>query len=298
MTIRFCISEGILRISQQKDAVTRIDLDDYNADWIQHTLFLSDIHLDSPFCDQKLLKKHCNEAAEKEAMILTAGDLFDAMQGHNDPRRSYRELKESMKGLNYFDRALDEAVEFFRPYKDNLAMLGYGNHEYSVLNFNGTDLVQRFVGVMRGLGSPIVVGGYGGYIRISAYSKMTTPEATLRIYYNHGGGGEAPVTKGMIQTNRQAAYIRGADIVWNGHNHQEYISHQSTIELSNKDKVVQGLVTFIRTPGYKNEFACQDNGFHGYAASKMMAPTPRGCAWGELSWNNHQISGKYTADVV
>jgi predicted phosphodiesterase len=288
-----------LIITQRQDAVTRIDLDGYNIDWKKHILFLSDIHLDSPFCDQKLLHKHCNEAVEKDAAILIAGDLFDAMQGHNDPRRSYKELKESLKGIDYFDRALDEAVEFFRPYKDNLAMLGYGNHEYSVVHFNGTDLAQRFTGVMRGLGSKMVTGGYGGYIRIGVYREsQSTPYSSLRIYYNHGGGGEAPVTKGMIQTNRQAAYVRGCDVVWNGHNHQEYISHQSTIELNNKDKVVQGLVTFIRTPGYKNEYADATHGFNGFAASKMMAPTPRGCAWGELSYNDKQINGKYMADVV
>jgi UDP-2,3-diacylglucosamine pyrophosphatase LpxH len=288
-----------MKISQQQDAVTRIDLDGYCSGWKQHVLFLSDVHLDSVFCDQKLLKKHLDEAMEKEAIILNAGDLFDAMQGHNDPRRSYKELKESLKGINYFDRALDEAVEFFRPYKDNLAMFGYGNHEYSLVHFNGTDLVQRFAGAMRSFGSAVVVGGYGGYVRIGAYTnKQDTPYASLRIYYNHGGGGEAPVTKGMIQTNRQAAYVRGVDVVWNGHNHQEYISHQSTIELNNKDKVIQGLVTFIRTPGYKNEYADATHGFNGFAASRMMAPTPRGCAWGELSYNEKQINGKYTADVV
>ena len=288
-----------MKISQRHDGITRIDLDGYNINWKQHILFLSDIHLDSPYCEQRLLRKHLDEAMEKDALILQAGDLFDVMQGHHDPRRSYRELKDSLKGINYFDLVLDEAVEFFRPYRDNLAMLGYGNHEYATMHFNGTDLVQRFVGVMRGLGSPIVTGGYGGFIRIGAYQKtMTTPYANLRIYYNHGSGGEAPVTKGMIQTNRQAAYIRGCDVIWNGHNHQEYISHQATIELNNKDKVIQGMVTFIRTPGYKNEYGDADQGFDGFAASRMMAPTPRGCAWGELSYNNKQISGKYTADVV
>ena len=286
-------------VSQKADAITRIDLPDFKAGWKQRILFLSDVHKDSMFCDDKLLKKHLDEAKDTNAIILTAGDIFDGMQGHNDPRRSYKELKSSQKGIDYFDRILDEAYEFFKPYKDNLALAGYGNHEYSIVHFNGTDLVQRFVGLMRAIGSPIVTGGYGGFVRIGVYNdNMTTPKDSLRIYYNHGGGGEAPVTKGMIQTNRQSAYIRGANIIWNGHNHQEYISHQSTIEITNKDRVVQGMVTFIRTPGYKNEYGDATHGFNGFAASRMMAPTPRGCAWGELSCCDYKIAGKYTADVV
>jgi predicted phosphodiesterase len=288
-----------MKIESKADAITRIDLQDFRVGWKQHILFLSDIHLDSPFCDRKLLKKHLDEAVDKNAIILINGDLFDSMQGRNDPRRSYKELKESLKGIDYFDRVLDDAVEFFRPYFAELALIGYGNHEYSIVHFNGTDLVQRFVGAMRGLGSQIVVGGYGGGIRIAAYNdNMTTPKDSLRIYYNHGSGGEAPVTKGMIQTNRQAAYIQNANVIWNGHNHQEYISNQSFISMTNKDKFEQGIVTFIRTPGYKNEYGDLSHGFNGFAASRMMSPTPRGCAWGELSCTDkHKIAAKYTADV-
>jgi UDP-2,3-diacylglucosamine pyrophosphatase LpxH len=291
---------GKLNITSKQDAITRIDLQDFRAGWKQHILFLSDIHFDSDYCETKLLKKHLDEALDKDAIILIAGDLFDGMQGHNDPRRSYKELKEKYKGIDYFDRIKNDAVDFFMPYKNNLAMLGYGNHEYSIVHFNGTDLVQRFVSDLRKEGSQIVSGGYGGYIRIGIHGdSMKTPFENLRIYYNHGAGGEAPVTKGMIQTNRQATYVRGVDVIWNGHNHQEYISHQATIEITTKDVVKQGLVTFIRTPGYKNEWGDQSHGFNGFASSKMMAPTPRGCAWGELSYENpHKISNKFMADVI
>jgi len=288
-----------MNISQKQDAITRIDLDGFGSGWNKWILFLSDIHLDSLYCDLPLLTSHLNEAKEKDAMILIAGDLWDGMQGRNDPRRSARELKETLKGLDYFDRILDEAVEFFRPYAHNLAMLGYGNHEYSVVMHNGTDLPQRFAAIMRQLGSPIVIGGYGGFIRLGLFTgSQATPRRSFRIYYNHGAGSEAPVTKGMIQTARQAAYIRGVDVVWNGHNHQEYISHQSTLEINNKDAVEQGMVTYIRTPGYKNEYGDAKHGFNGFAASRMMQPTPRGCAWGELKQHSHDVRSRFFADVI
>ena len=287
-----------MQIQTKQDAVTRIDLKGFDSNFRQHILFLSDIHIDSPFCDTKLLKRHLDEAREKQAIILIAGDLFDGMQGQNDPRRSYKELKSSLKGIDYFDRVLDETVDFFKPYAENLAMLSYGNHEYAVVRHNGTDLVQRFVVAMRQLGSPVVVGGYGGFVRISVYADLKTPRDTIRIWYNHGAGGEAALTKGLTQASRQLAYIRGVDVIWNGHNHQEYISHQATLDISNKDSITQGMITFLRTPGYKNEYGDSSHGFNGFAPSRMMSPTPRGCVWGELTADRHKVAQRYYADVM
>lgn len=284
-------------IQTKQDAVTRIDLKGFDSNFHQHILFLSDIHIDSPYCDLKLLKKHLDEAKDRNAIILTAGDLFDGMQGQNDPRRSYKELKASLKGIDYFDRVLEETVEFFRPYASNLAMLSYGNHEYAVVRHNGTDLVQRFVGAMRQLGSPVVVGGYGGFVRISVYADLKTPRDTIRIWYNHGAGGEAALTKGLTQASRQASYVQGVDLVWNGHNHQDYISSQAVLTLNNKDNVERKLVTFIRTPGYKLGYADDKHGFNGYEVMKMMAPASRGCVWGELRAEGKRITAKYVQDV-
>lgn len=285
----------MINITTKQDALTRIDVHETQ----QTILFLSDVHFDSPFCDLKLLKKHLDQAAESNALILIAGDLYDGMQGQNDPRRSYKELKAVYKGIDYFDRVLDDSIEFFRPYKDNLALLGYGNHEYSIVRHNGTDLVQRFVGIMRGLGSPVVTGGYGGFVRLSMYKDyMTTPRDTIRIWYNHGSGSEAATTKGLPQAYKQAAYVSGVNVIWNAHNHQDYVSHQSTLEVTNKDVVRQGLITFIRTPGYKNEYGDAHHGYNGYAVSKMMTPTPRGCCWGKLEIQNRTISELYYADVI
>jgi hypothetical protein len=38
----------------------------------------------------------------------------------------------------------------------------------------------------------------------------------------------------MMQNNRQAVYLADADIVWNGHNHNEYITNNKRERLSNK----------------------------------------------------------------
>lgn len=238
------ISVPSLQITSKSDEVIRIDYKDVYIGWEGDILFLSDVHIDSPWCDRKLLKHHLDEAVEKNAVILIAGDLFDGMQGPNDPRRSYRELKESLKGNDYFDRILDDALEFFAPYAANLGMVGYGNHEYSIVRHNGTDLTQRFVGALRrDTGSPVVAGGYGGFIRLSVFDTMQTPSASMWIYYNHGAGGDAPVSQGAIQTNRQAAWLLNCDLVWNGHNHKSYVMSQSTMGRPIKTLCARGFCT-------------------------------------------------------
>lgn len=282
-------------ITKVNEAVTRLDIQDVKAGDVIKFLFLSDIHIDSTWCDRKLLKQHLDRAMEENAKVFVAGDMFDAMQGPKDPRSSYRELGVEYKGNDYFDRILEDAVQFFMPYKDILSMVGYGNHEYSVVRHNGTDLIQRFVGALRREGSKVVAGGYGGFIRVSTYSTMKTPDNTTWMYYNHGAGGDAPVTQGAIQTNRQAVFISGCDVIWNGHNHKSYIMSQSTLIPTGKDNIRQGLIWFLRTPGYKNEM---QNPAHGFAASRMMSPTPRGCIWGEMNIDGQrQSSMLFTQDI-
>ena len=281
-----------MKIYQNKE-VTRIEFEGVNSSWKQKILFLSDIHIDSVFCDRKLLKKHLDEAVNENAIILINGDNFDCMQGKNDPRRSYRELKENLRHNDYFDCVLEDAVDFYKPYARNIAMVGYGNHEYSVIYNNGTDLVQRFAYKMREHGSDCVAGGYQGCVRL--ITRVTDKVSdSYRIFYNHGAGGEAPVTQGMINVNRQSAWLENFQCVWNGHNHKTYITHQAVFGYSNKDEPEMKLRTFIRTPGYKNEFTA---GGHGFAASRNMSPTPVGCIWGEYSVSGIKMHSRYYADV-
>jgi predicted phosphodiesterase len=270
-------------------------LKDIGTDWEKKILFLSDVHFDSPWCDRKLLKSHLEEAVKEDGIILCAGDLFDVMQGPKDPRSDYRELMAKYKTSAYFDDVLNDAFDFLRPYIKNFAVLGYGNHEYGVLHHNGTDLIQRLVEKMRKEGSQVVAGGYGGFIRIAGYrNKLDTPYMNYRIYYNHGTGGEAPVTQGAIQTNRQAVWVRDCDLIWNGHNHKSYIMDQATLGINNKDEISQNIVYFIRTPGYKNEMQVPA---HGFAASRNMAPTPRGCIWATLKAGVERFTVRYTQDI-
>ena len=65
-----------------------------------------------------------------------------------------------------------------------------------------------------------------------------------------------------------------ADIVHNGHNHQEYALAIKRERISNQGKTHFDLIHFIRTPGYKCDY---DEG--GWGDLKQFPPTPNGIAW-------------------
>lgn len=92
-------------------------------------LLLSDLHWDNPKTDRVLLKKHLDQAKEKNASILIFGDLFCAMQGKYDPRGSKESVRPEHNVNNYLDALVDTAIEYFTPYKENILFISPGNHE-------------------------------------------------------------------------------------------------------------------------------------------------------------------------
>jgi hypothetical protein len=263
-----------MEILQVSRGVARINITE-GEQWF---LLQSDVHADSVTCNTKLLKQHLKKAKERDARILIAGDLFDAMQGAKDPRRSYKELKKSLKRDDYFDGVLEDVWATYEPYADLIAMVGYGNHEYSVTRHNGTDLINRFVDRCHKAGGDTAIGGFGTWVRFSTYrDSMPTPATTHWMYAFHGAGGtESPVTRGVIQTNRMGVYLKGVDISWTGHNHNAYILPIATVRPTGKDQIKQDIVWHLRTPGYQNGF---DDGIDGWAVSRGMMPKPNGAIW-------------------
>ena len=95
------------RVEQLRSNVHRIIFDNVSNGWKQYILLTADRHHDSPKTDQKLEKMHLDQALERNAPIIDVGDLFDAMQGREDRRRSKRESRpEHAKDENYFDIAV------------------------------------------------------------------------------------------------------------------------------------------------------------------------------------------------
>ncbi len=273
---------------EQNGAVTSVYFD-VKIGWEQWLLLRSDAHHDSILCNRSYQLQHLKEAKEKDALIADFGDLFDAMQGRFDPRRNMDELRPEYRIAKYYDFVCDDTAEYLKDYAKNILLLCMGNHETAVLKNANTNLTDRLAYKLNTMtGSNIKVGGYGGWIRFMFNMSdgiSTGPRTSLRVKYFHGAGGEAPVTRGVIQTNRQAVYLPDANVVINGHNHQQYVIPIARERLSNKGVHYSDIQSHVRIPGYKQDY---QDGTKGWNVERGGVPKPIGAVWMILKCTSRQ----------
>ena len=246
-------------------------------------LMISDVHWDNPHCDRKMLKADLDEAVKRNAKIVINGDLFCLMQGAYDPRKMKSDILPEHNNNKYLDSVINTAVDYFMPYKDHIKMVGYGNHETSIVKRHETDVIDRFVTLMNFHGADIQLGGYGGWI-ICAH-KVTGGHSAYKIKYHHGFGGGGPVTKGVIQFARMSMAVQGADMIWMGHVHEDHdLTYQiEYLDLSNQIK--QKKITMLRTGTYKEEYQDGTQGFHVMTG---RPPKPLGGRWLHLEFKHYE----------
>jgi hypothetical protein len=243
----------------------------------QEFLLLSDLHWDNPKCDRALLTNHLEEAKRRGAKVLVNGDFFCLMQGKGDPRRSKDDIRPEHNNGRYLDSIVDTAVEWFRPYADLLLVLGYGNHETSIIQHQETDILLRFATILNhSCKTDIQVGGYGGVLD---FKMIYDPDhrCNFIMHYYHGSGGGGPVTKGVIQDQRILASIEGYDCTWQGHVHELYY-HQNIVNryVRTTHQILQKPVHQVRTATYKEEWA---DGYMGFHVERGRGPKPLGGYW-------------------
>ncbi len=278
----------------QTGAVTTCAIDIATEGHDHWFLLQSDNHHDHPTCNRQLELEHLEEARQRHAQVFIFGDLFDGMQGRFDPRRSYNELRPEYRRDDYYDFLVKDFTDFFRPFVNNLAMISDGNHELAVLKAANTNLTDRLVDRLRLAGSHVVHGGYGGWVRFM-FHRDGKPFNGIRLKFFHGAGGEAPVTRGAIQTNRQAVYLPDADIVVNGHSHNSYHIPISRERLSGKGRQFFDIQHHIRTPGYKQSYG---DGSAGWDVTRGGPPKPIGACWLNLRVVQNSRSDHEQADQI
>ena len=256
--------------------------------WEQWVMVASDIHIDNKKCHRELFKKHLELAKERNALIFVFGDLFCAMQGKYDPRKNMEDIRIEDVHVNYLDKIVEHAAEFLAPYAKQIVVLGYGNHETSILDRHNISLLDRLVTLLNQAGGDVKVGGFGGWVRFMAGVRGSNGGESIKLRYFHGSGaGSAPVTRGVIDTSRQAVYLDGADIVCNGHNHEAYHVPITTESLTPHGQQRRGIMHFLRTPGYKDDW---NKGASGWSVERGQPPKPMGCAWINLGCARTQRS--------
>ena len=258
-------------------------------------LLISDCHWDNPHCDRELLAQHLQQAVDGGHDIFINGDLFCLMQGKYDGRRSKSDIRPEHNGSRYLDLVIETAVEWFKPYAKSIKVIGYGNHETSILRHCETDIIERFVTLLNATtGASVQVGGYGGWL-IWQFAQSTEINISYKLKYFHGSGGGGPVTKGVIQYNRMATAVEGADAIWMGHVH-ESTELTYTVERLDRNNIVKLKdILMVRTPAYKEEY---NDGKGGWHVERGAPPKPLGGRWLVLSPVAHRKLGKQSYSIT
>jgi hypothetical protein len=262
-----------LKSTQEKDSF-----------WV---LLSFDRHHDNPKSNNVMEKRHLDQAREKNAIIIDGGDLFCAMQGKYDPRSYKGDLKPEHKKGDYLDALVTTAADFYAPYADLFAIMAPGNHETNISKRHETNLTERLVTMLNDkTKSNIKVGGFSGWVKfqILVFGQVMT----INLWYHHGYGGDAPVTKGVIQTNRQAVYLPDAHIVATGHTHNEWQFPIPRLRLTPHGKVYHDEQLHLKVPTYKEEYR---DGYGGWHIERGGPPKPTGAIWLRISANKTTRNG-------
>ena len=254
-------------------------------------LLTSDRHQDNPKCRQDMENRHLKEAIEQNATILDFGDLFCAMEGKGDPRGAKNLRPEHTNGC-YLDSLWRTAADRYEAYASHWALMGQGNHEYSVLSRHETDLTSNLTSCLHDrTGHKIHAGGFANWVQIVLRPNgREKDQVSFVIYGHHGYGGGGPVNQDATQSHRKAAEVEGADLYLSGHTHDAwYIERQKTM-LNQLGREVPKTFHTLKIPTYKDEFfACYGRGFHHL---KGRGAKPLGAWWMSLQYFRDRTDGK------
>ena len=271
-----------LKIDKTSRNVLTVRFDDVSENWEHWFLLSADRHHDSRDCNRELEIEHLEMVKERGGHVLDFGDIYDCMQGKYDPRRSYPEMRkeyiERMQadGTGYLDVVTEDLSEFYKPYADRFLLIARGNHEAAIQSHNDTDLINRLVGLLNiKAKTQINTGEYGGWVRFM-FKIGETQSESINLKYFHGSGGGGPVTKGVIQSNRQAVYLPDAQIVVNGHIHESWLLALKRERISERGVISQDVQYHVRTATYKDDYLDGANGWH---VERGSPPKPMGATW-------------------
>jgi hypothetical protein len=231
---------------------------------------LSDIHWDNPKCDRQLLKKDLDYCVKESIPIMINGDMFCLMQGRGDNRRNKSDIRPEHNNANYLDSVVETAVEWWSPYAHLLTVIGYGNHETSIIKFQETDILKRFVKLLNLKNNTNVkTGGYGGWLIINSALRPkpnNRPDRRVcKIKYFHGSGGGGVVTKGALNLTRALEMYEDFDVFTMGHIHENAARNdvRDVVLLGGTSyRHVQKQLHLMLTGTYKEEYGAGSKGWH------------------------------------
>jgi len=192
----------------------------------KNVLFMSDLHIGEAGCRKDLIVDDLNWARQNDAVVLMAGDIFGLILPKDHKRYNPSRIDPDIVHRDDQIRAhLRMGMDILSPYAKHLYMIGCGNHETKVLKYHSIDIIAQLVEELRvHHGSPVKHGAYSGAVILPFWRKEDHSNGGgFRVWYHHGRGADAPVTKGLIDFHRISTYVEGADVLWMGHKHHRYV---------------------------------------------------------------------------
>ena len=275
-------------VDQTSTGCYRVDMKADDMGWKQSFLLTSDRHHDNAHSDWKLEVLHLEEAKERGAGIIDIGDLHCAMQGKWDRRSDLSQCRPEHQQGRYLDSLVETAAEFYEPWAKQFVLMSPGNHETAITKRHETDLTDRLAERFRAMGSGVVTGTYGGFVRFAVENPWGSTMSRV-LYYHHGHGGGGLMTHGVLNTRRRQSYLPNADIIWSGHTHDSWQLRLVKMGLTSAGHIRLDDVHHVSTPGYKDEMSCME----GWHVERGGPPKPLGAAWLHLSLEDRQKPNRH-----
>ncbi len=270
-------SPFVMERTSPRSAIITIPVERW-TDWSFYALLTADHHHDNAYSRHDLIKKHLEQARERNAAIFGMGDLFDAMQDPSDKRQSKTELRAENKVDVYWDSLIDSVFQMHAPFGPWWAYAGDGNHEIKARKRHGIGLIEGFCRRMRMEAHSQILGGPVNNWVTFRFLRGTECHVR-RLWWHHGYAGGGQVTQDLIQAYRQRTYIQGADIMVSGHVHRSWQTDVDVECIGQDGKPARRTIWILKLPTYKDAY-----GQGGYEDEQGHDPRPLGAWWVRFYW--------------
>lgn len=268
---------------------------DYSAGKEKKIFLCSDTHIGNALFHEELFKQQFEKAVDKGCDIFINGDILDLIVT-NDKKR-YRKSKDQFENDDIVNRQIDLGVKFLKPYAKNIKGIGIGNHGTAYFSHHSFDPISALIRELRHENPDIRYMGYQGFLVFTGQHGKNGNIKKYIIFYNHGQGGAAEISKGSIGLDRRI-YI-DADMIWMGHVHQkklESLPNRYYLDKAYKvqEKEVKGLITGCFLQNFE-QYDIDKTGYKsGYGPERMRRPQARGGAYLTLSEYSNNIYSEVT----
>lgn len=181
----------------------------------------SDIHYDgrgkNSTCDMNKFRNDLKKVDEK-TIIIGIGDWFGGIIP-SDVKR-YRKAHDSAEGEDILDEQVDGMAEELMPYREQIYAIGEGNHEDSILQHCGTNLIKRLVQKLNdGIQKPILHMGYSWLLQLR-FREGEGRGRSMVIRGHHGWGGGSRTEGADVTKFAHDVKFWQADLFLYGHVHK------------------------------------------------------------------------------